>query len=86
MATLIVLVPNGKSHTWKLAYNPAANGGKGTLSVTLANECVVLNLDGRHRAEGTYLDRFGMLTSRVGGGQLKVYFDDLQYTTGGKAR
>jgi hypothetical protein len=80
-----VLVPDGKPHAWTLDYDPAGNGGTGTVRVTLDQEAVVLKLSAGHRAAGARLDRFGLLTSPVGGGQVKVYFDDLRYTAGRKA-
>ena len=81
-----VLVPDGKPHQWSLAYDPAANEGKGTLRVTLDKETVTLDLPAGHRKQGAQFDRFGICTVRNGGSHLKVYFDDLKYTAGRQGR
>ena len=59
-----------------------ANGGDGTLRLTLDQETTTFNLRPGHKAEGATLDRFGVFTVRAGGSHVKVYFDDLEYTTG----
>jgi hypothetical protein len=74
-----VLVP-GKGYDWSLVYDPAAEGGKGTIRVTLGEESVTLPLKPGHKAEGGRFDRFGMLTSNIGGSLVRVYLDDLKYT------
>ena len=79
-----VLIPDGRPHFWTLAYDPTANGGNGTVRVTLDKESVTLALKGKHREEGARFDRFGLLTARAGGSHVKVYFDDLRYTAGRK--
>ncbi len=76
-----VLVPNSGPHKWTLNYDPAANTGAGSVQVTLDNEQVSLPLPPGHKAQGAHFDRFGVLTQHPGGGLVKVYFDDLRYTT-----
>ena len=75
-----VLRPDGKPHTWSLRYDPAANDGRGAITVTLDAETATLNLRDKVRAEGALLDRFGIFSSHVGGSKVKIYLDDLEYT------
>ena len=75
-----ILRPDSQPHTWSLAYDPAANEGRGAITVTLDAETVTLNLRDKVRGEGAQLDRFGMLSSHVGGSKVKIYLDDLEYT------
>jgi hypothetical protein len=79
-----ILVPDGKPHPWTLSYDPEANDGQGTIEVTLDGKSTRVELSAEHRAEGARFDRFGLLTSRTGGSQVKIYFDDLRYTAGPK--
>jgi hypothetical protein len=78
-----VLTPN-ETYEWSLAYDPAANGGKGEVRVTLGKESVTLALRAGVKAEGARFDRFGLLTSNIGGQLVRVYFDDLKYTARAK--
>ena len=71
-----VLTPDGKSHEWEMEYDPS---GGGAMVVRLDGETVRLDLKLRGGREG-HLDRFGVFTPRVGGSQVKVYFDDIRYT------
>lgn len=75
-----VLVP-GRPYPWSLVYDPAANDGGGAIRVTLAGESVALNLKAGHKSQRARLDRFGLFSSYPGGSLVKVYFDDLSYTT-----
>jgi len=74
-----LLVP-GKAYPWTLLYDPAANGGKGAIRVTLGEESVTLNLKQGHKKEGGQFDRFGVLSTYPGGQIVKIYLDDLKYT------
>jgi hypothetical protein len=65
---------------WKLLYDPAGNGGAGTIEATLGTESVTLPLKPGHRAKGATLDRFGLFTGHLGGSFVKIYLDDLKYT------
>ncbi len=80
-----ILTP-GKVFEWSLVYDPAANGGKGEMRVTLGKESVTLALKPGQKAEGANLDRFGLFTSTAGGQMVKIYLDDLKYTTGPDVR
>ena len=74
-----VLVPK-KVFDWKLVYDPAGAGGKGTIESTLGEESVTLELKPGDKAKGATLDRFGLFTTHRGGSYVKIYFDDLKYT------
>ena len=74
-----VLTP-GKLFEWSLIYDPAANGGRGEIRVTLGKESVTLPLKPGQKTQGANLDRFGLFTSTAGGQMVKIYFDDLTYT------
>lgn len=74
-----VLAP-GKVFEWSLVYDPAAEGGKGSIRVTLGGESVTHVLRPGFRAEGAKFDRFGLFTSDIGGQIVRVYLDDLKYT------
>ncbi len=78
-----VLVPDKKPHDWSIEYDPKANGGNGAVVVHLDDESATLNLDPRKHLNANF-DRFGIFTPRVGGSQVKIYFDDLTYTADGK--
>lgn len=75
-----VLTP-GQVFDWSLDYRPEGNGGHGEIVVSLGKERVVLPLKPGHQQSGATLDRFGLFTSQAGGQMVKIYFDDLSYTT-----
>ena len=75
-----VLTP-GKVFDWSLVYDPAANDGNGAIRVTLGKESVTLALKPGQKAQGARLDRFGLFTSTAGGQMVKIYLDDLTYTS-----
>jgi hypothetical protein len=80
-----VLAPN-KVYDFTIVYDPAAEGGRGSVRVTLGTESVTLVLRPGVKAQGAVLDRFGVLTSNIGGQLVRVYFDDLTYTAARPAR
>jgi hypothetical protein len=67
---------------WKLVYDPAGAGGKGTVTTTLGDQSVTLELKPGDKARGATMDRFGLFTTHRGGSYVKIYVDDLQYTAG----
>ena len=75
-----VLIP-GKLFEWSLIYDPAGNSGNGEMRVTLGAESVTLALKPGQKSQGARLDRFGLFTSQAGGQMVKIYLDDLQYST-----
>jgi hypothetical protein len=76
------IYPNGDSHDWTLDYDPAGNGGTGSVTVTLDGQAVTLNLDAGHKAIGAHFNRFGIITTHIDGNGQTVYFDDLTYAIG----
>jgi hypothetical protein len=80
-----VFVPK-KVYDWKLVYDPAGNGGTGTITATLGDESVTLALKAGDKARGASLDRFGLFTGHRGGSFVRIYFDDLKYTAARPAR
>ena len=74
------ILPNGRSHSWRLDYAPAAASGRGRIVVTLDRKTTVLDLREGHRPAGTRFNRFGMITTWIDGNGQHVYFDDLTYT------
>jgi hypothetical protein len=74
-----VFVPE-KAYEWKLVYDPAGNGGKGTITATLGDESVTLALKNGDKEKGASFDRFGLFTGNRGGSFVRIYFDDLKYT------
>ncbi len=75
-----VLVP-GRKLEWSLVYDPEGAGGNGEMTVTLGTEKSVLALRRGQKAEGAMLDRFGLFTSTNGGQMVKIFLDDLHYTS-----
>jgi hypothetical protein len=64
-----------------LVYDPDGNKGKGMIEVTLRNESVTFPLKRDDKVRGATFDRFGLFTTNIGGSYVKIYFDDLAYTT-----
>ena len=52
------------------------------MRVTLGAKSVTLALKPGQKSQGATLDRFGLFTSQAGGQMVKIYLDDLQYSTG----
>lgn len=65
-------------HEWTLRYDPAGNGGAGSMTVTIDGETSVCNLAAGHKADGAEFDRFGLLpvlkSADTGG---EVWLDDI---------
>jgi hypothetical protein len=80
-----VLLP-GKPQHFTLAYDPAGNNGNGEMRVTLGDESVTLSLKPGVKSQGAALDRFGLFTSTAGGQLVRIYFDDLKYTSAASAK
>lgn len=69
----------GKSHTWSLTYDPAGNGGHGTITATIDDQVSICHLDPGHRADGATFDRFGVLNvSKSADSPGSLWLDDLQ--------
>ena len=71
--------PSGPTvHQWSLRYDPAGNGGSGSIVVKLDDETAICHLDEGHKADGASFDRFGLLNvmkQADGGGEL--WLDDI---------
>lgn len=76
-----VLVPDGKSRTFQIDYDPAA-GTSGVLRATLDGQSVDFPLKPQDRTAGATFDRFGLLAIRTGGNHVKIFLDDLSYSAG----
>lgn len=74
-----LLVP-GKVYAWSFVYDPSAEGGQGAMQVTLDKQSVRLPLK-KGSKQDVRLDRFGLFTPAVGGQIVKIYLDDLTYTS-----
>ena len=74
-----VLVPT-QSYEWTLLYDPAANGGNGSVELSLGAEKVRLDLKPGLKKQGATFDRFGLLSVPPGGNLVQLYVDDLKYT------
>ncbi len=75
-----LLVP-GRAYPWKLVYDPDANDGKGAISVTLGEKSLTVPIKNGDKAKGATFDRFGLFTANIGGSYVKIYLDDLSYTS-----
>jgi hypothetical protein len=71
----------GKAYDWSFVYDPDANGSAGQIRMTLGSDSVTVDLKPGVKSTGAVFDRFGIFTSGVGGGQLKIWLDDLHYTS-----
>ncbi|HEX2747787.1 MAG TPA: hypothetical protein VHM91_07305, partial [Verrucomicrobiales bacterium] len=74
------IYPDGKSHEWRLRYDPAAAGGAGEITVQLDAQSCRMKLPPDFQLTGADFDRFGICTPWVDGNSVTVYFDDLVYT------
>jgi hypothetical protein len=71
---------------WKLTYAPTGSGGAGMIEATLGDQSVTLPLKRGDKNIGATFDRFGIFTSHIGGSYVKIFFDDLAYTSGAASR
>ena len=74
------IYPDGSSHEWALAYDPAGAAGRGTLTVSLDGESKTLELSDGARGSGAEFDRFGFVSTWIDGNGQTIYLDDLVYT------
>jgi hypothetical protein len=77
------LMRAGKAVDWSLLYDPAANNGNGAITATLGGESVTLNLKPGQKAaaKDARFDRFGLFSISTGGQIVKLYLDDVTYTS-----
>jgi hypothetical protein len=72
--------PDGKSHDWRLDYDPVGGEGGGTITVTFDGASTAWHLKEPDRGRGTTFDRFGSVTSWIDGNSQDVYWDDVVST------
>ena len=79
--------PTGSTvHTWSIRYDPNANGGTGSVTVTLDNETSICHVDPGHKADGATFNRFGLLNvmkQADDGGE--IWLDDVTVNFGSRA-
>ncbi len=75
-----VLEP-GKACEWSLAYDPGTEDGRGSIRVMLGGQSVTLALKKGVRAQSASFDRFGVFTAKHGGQVVRIFFDDLKYSS-----
>ena len=73
--------PDGRMREWSIRYSPQGAGGKGRITVTLDDHVQALDLRPGDRDAGATFDRFGLFVLQPGGTYVRVYLDDLTYTT-----
>jgi hypothetical protein len=74
---LPTIAPDGAPHDWSIDYDPEANSGQGTLTLTVDGRVIVLAPTADHRKHGGTFDRFGIFNLQLPGGPMTAYFDDL---------
>jgi hypothetical protein len=74
-----VFVPDRVRREFTFDYDPDA-GRSGRITVTLDEQRFTQDLTAEMRRKGATLDRFGLMSVRIGGKYQVIYFDDLTYT------
>jgi len=74
------VLKQGQTYDWTFVFDPATNDGHGQLRVTLGSESAILDLRPGQKPEDVLFDRFGLFGIGTGGGQVKIYLDDLSYS------
>ena len=77
--TALLIAPDGKSHTWKIEYQPDADDGRGRMTVWLDDQKDTFVLPPEVRKSGATFDRFGLFVHEGGGTASRSYLDDLEY-------
>ena len=76
-----LIAPDGKSHTWRIEYDPAGEDNQGKITIWLDDKPTSFALPPGLRKQGATFDRFGIFAQEGGGRASTVYWDDLEYTT-----
>jgi hypothetical protein len=74
-----VIRPDGKPHTWSIAYRPRPDGS-GRVRVTLDEQEQTLDVSREHRRQNARYDRFGLFNMQAGGHYVRLAIDDLRLT------
>lgn len=69
---------DGKSHRFRLAYEPMGADGSGEMTLTLDGHTFRAALDRGHKSDGALFDRFGVFCQQISGNGTEVFFDDLE--------
>jgi hypothetical protein len=75
-----LIAPDGKSHTWRIEYDPAGERGQGKMTIWLDEKPTSFALPAAVRKQGATFDRFGIFAHEGGGRACRVNWDDLEYT------
>ncbi len=80
---------DGTRYTWKLDYDPEANGGNGQMSFTIhgnaekhdawEDKVHTVDLPKGYKDQGTTFNRFGLMNSIKAGNAMTFYLDDLEH-------
>jgi hypothetical protein len=68
---------DGTSHTFKLLYDPEANGGVGEVTFQVDERIYKFDVTKNNRKNGAMFNRFGIWNQHTTGGSIEAYFDDL---------
>jgi hypothetical protein len=71
------LEPDGKPHAWTLSYNPQ----DAIARITLDGKSISVSVPKELRQCGATVDHFGIFSGFTGGDQLKLYIDDVKYSS-----
>ncbi|HWB04715.1 MAG TPA: hypothetical protein VG796_16930 [Verrucomicrobiales bacterium] len=74
------IYPDGKTHEWRLRYDPKGGNGDGEITMSLDAQTCRMKLPPDFKTTGADFDRFGICTPWIDGNSVIVYFDDLVYT------
>lgn len=80
---------DGTRYSWKLDYDPAGNNGGGRFEFTLTSnnpkpdefegKTFTVDLPAGFKSESATFDHFGLMNGTKPGGQVTMYFDDVQH-------
>jgi len=70
--------PCQESLPWSLTYDPKGSDGNGLITATIGNDTALCKLDGGHKADGAFFDRFGLLNVlKSADSGSEVWFDSI---------
>ena len=75
---MLRIAPDAARHSFACRYDPAANGGRGEIALTIDGQSWTLPVREEHRKAGATFDRFGIFNQQIPGRAMVVYFDDLE--------